>query len=416
VRILQIDKFLHRQGGAASYMMDLAALQRRAGHDVEFFAMQDPRNAPSTYAGSFAPHVQLEPPPAGLPAKLSAAARMVWSEQARTSAAQVVADFRPDVAHLHNIYHQLTPAILRPLRRAGVPIVMTVHDYKLVCPSYRMLDQAGPCRVCLDGKFRHAVGRRCKDGSATASAALALESRVHRILRSYRAVGRFVCPSRFMLDQLRSGGVYPDRLLHLPHFVDITELPTATATPQRPYIVFAGRLAAEKGVDVLVRAVGRLPGARLLVVGDGPERATLQLLADRVAPGRVTFTGQCDRDTTLRHVAASAVSVLPSRWYENQPMSVLEAMACGIPVIVTALGGAPELVEPDVTGLIVPSDDSVALATALEQLLADPVWAAKLGSAARRRVQTTFSPERHLAGLLAAYDAASALSLERGRA
>lgn len=406
MRVLQVDKYLRRHGGAAAYMLELAELQRGAGHEVEFFAMADERNLPATYAEHFAPHVELEPPPRGLAARAAGAARLVYSRAAESAMAAVVAGFRPDVAHLHTIYHQLTPSILRPLARAGVPVVMTVHDYKLVCPSYRLLDQDGLCTACLDGHFRHAPQRRCKDGSLLSSSLLALETRVHRTFRSYGAVGAFVCPSGFMLDTLRSGGVFPERLHHVPHFLDLATVPARVGAGDG--VVYAGRLSPEKGVDLLVRAVGSLPDARLTVVGDGPERDPLGRLADDVAPGRVRFTGQQDRAGTLALVRAARVAVLPARWYENQPMGVLEAMASGVPVVVTGLGGSPELVTDGRTGRIVPPEDVPALAAALARLLADPELAETWGAAARERVRDDFGPAAHLDALGRVYAAAGA--------
>ncbi|MPY92474.1 MAG: glycosyltransferase, partial [Acidimicrobiia bacterium] len=283
MRILHVDKFLRRQGGAAGYMLDVAALQRRAGHDVDFFAMQHPANLPATYEDQFPPFVQLDPPPRGALARAGTVATMVWSGRAARCLAEVVDDFRPDVVHLHNVYHQLSPSILRPLQRRGIPVVMTVHDYKLVCPSYRLLDQDGLCDACVGaGPLLTApVRRRCKDGSIGASAVLALESSLHRLLGAWRPVSRFIAPSAFLASTLRRGGFPADEVVHLPNFVDADAI-EARHGPGEGF-VFVGRLSGEKGVDIAVRAVGQLPGARLTVAGDGPERAALEALAEDVA-------------------------------------------------------------------------------------------------------------------------------------
>jgi glycosyltransferase involved in cell wall biosynthesis len=397
VRVLHVNKYLYRRGGAESYMLDVAAMQAAAGHEVEFFGMDHPENPPRRYAAHFPPHVELEPPPPGVRRRLAATARMVWSPQARRGMDEVLECFRPDVVHLHNIYHQLSPSVLRPLAERRLPAVMTLHDYKLVCPSYLMLDHGRVCEACLDGHFVHAVTRRCKDGSLPASAVLALESTVHRATRAYGPVPVFICPSRFMAAKMAAGGVYPDRLAVLSNFVDAGPI-----TPKsRPGggVVYAGRLADEKGVDVLVEAVGRLGGARLEVAGDGPRRAALEALAADRAPGRVRFHGRLPRERLLELVRSAAVAVMPSRCHENQPMAVLEAFACGVPVVATDLGGLPELVEGGRCGLVVPAGDAAAMAAALAGLLADPERALAMGRAARGRAATEFAPDRHLAGL-----------------
>jgi glycosyltransferase involved in cell wall biosynthesis len=404
VRILHVNKFLYRRGGAEGYMLDLADLQAAAGHRVDFFGMTHEDNPPYRYAAHFPDHIQLEPPPARPDRRVVATARMVWSPSARRGMDAVLEAFRPDVVHLHNIYHQLSPSVLRPLAEQGIPAVMTLHDYKLVCPTYLFLSQGRVCEACLDGHFRHAIARRCKDGSLGASTVLALESAVHRRARAYDAVQVFICPSRFIAAKMAEGGVYPDRLELLPNFVDTRGL--APRVGPGSGIVYAGRLSHEKGVDVLVEAVGRLGSGRLEVVGDGPERARLEALAAVRAPGRVGFHGRLPRERVFELVRAAAVAVMPSRCHDNQPMAVLEAFACGVPVVATSLGGMPELTEGG-CGAIVPPEDPDALARALGRLLADPPGAAAMGRAGRARAERHFLPDRHLAGLERLYERAA---------
>ena len=396
MRILHVNKFLYRRGGAESYMLDLARLQADAGHTVEFFAMAHPDNLPSRYAAHFPGHVELEPPPARPDQRVAATTRMLWSPEARRGMDHVLEAFNPDIVHLHNIYHQLSPSVLRPLAERQVPAVMTLHDYKLVCPTYLLLAQGRVCEACLDGHFRHAVSRRCKGGSLGASAVLALESAVHRRARAYDPVQVFICISRFQAGKMAEGGVYPDRLALLPGFVDTRGL-SPRAGPGSG-IVYAGRLSSEKGVDVLIEAVGRLRASRLELVGDGPERGRLEALAAARAPGRVGFHGRVPRERVLELVSAAAVAVMPSRCHDNQPMAILEAFACGVPVVATSLGGMPELTEGG-AGVTVPPDDPDALAGAVGRLLRDSAAAAAMGRAARARAEQAFSPDRHLAGL-----------------
>jgi glycosyltransferase involved in cell wall biosynthesis len=404
VRILHVNKFLYRRGGAESYMLDLARLQAAAGHQVEFFGMAHPENPPYRYAAHFPAHVELDPPPRRTDQRLAATARMVWSPAARRGIDGVLQSFQPDVVHLHNIYHQLSPSVLRPLAERCLPAVMTLHDYKLVCPTYLFLAQGRVCEACLDGRFRHAVARRCKDGSLAASAVLAMESALHRRTGAYGTVQVFICPSRFLAAKMAQGGAYPDRLAVLPGFVDTGDL--AGATTPSGGVVYAGRLSSEKGVDVLVEAMGRLVHGRLEVVGEGPERARLEALAAARAPGRVRFHGRVSRDRVLELLGSAAVAVMPSRCHDNQPMAVLEAFGCGVPVVATSLGGLPELLEGG-CGETVPPEDPDALATVIGWLLADPARAAAMGRAARARAERDFAPARHLAGLERLYEQAA---------
>jgi glycosyltransferase involved in cell wall biosynthesis len=397
VRILHVNKYLYRRGGAESYMQSLAELQRAAGHEVGFFGMEHPANDPHVYAKSFPSYLELEPAPASVGGKVAGFGRMLWSTSARRGIDAVAGDFRPDVVHLHNTYHHLSPSILGPLARRRIPAVMTLHDYKLACPTYRFLDNGELCQACLGGHFAQAVRRRCKDGSLGSSAAMAAELAIHTAVRAYRHVQVFVCPSRFMAGRMAAAGVFPDRLRWVPHFVEpAPERGVEAATA----VVFAGRLSPEKGVDTLLEAVGRLPAdVRLDVAGDGPDRARLDRLAAHLGDGRVRFLGRVDAETVDALISDAAAVVVPSRWYENQPMVVLEAFARGVPVVASDLGGTPELVRHGSDGFLVPPDDPASLAAALRALVDDPARARAMGKAARERALTDFAPDVHLARL-----------------
>jgi glycosyltransferase involved in cell wall biosynthesis len=408
MRVLHVNKFLHRRGGAEGYLLDLARLQRAAGDEVEYFGMTHPDNDPGlAYVRHFPSRVELDPAPAGL-RRVSTAGRMVWSPSARRGLDRVLADFRPDVVHLHNIYHQLSPSILAAIRAAGLPCVLTLHDYKLACPSYRMLDAGRPCDACVTGGPWQAARRGCKDGSRAASTLLALESWLHRRFGAYGPVGVFLAPSEFLASVMRRAGVYPDRLRVLPLFLDPVAIAPRSAPGGRA-VVYAGRLSAEKGVDVLIRAIAGLPAdVPVEIAGDGPDRTALTELAERVAPGRVRFHGRLGIPALHDLIRAAAVVAVPSRWYENQPLAVLEAFGCAVPVVATDLGGLPELIDDGVDGHIVPADDAPALAAALRRITADPALSWQLGRAGRAKAEVRFAPTDHLTGLRSAYAAAAA--------
>ncbi len=407
MRVLHVNKFLYRRGGAEGYLLDLADLQRAAGDEVAYFGMHHPENESSLpYAAHFPAYLELEPAPRGLRPRIAAAGRMLWSPASRQGLARVIDEFRPDIVHLHNIYHQLSPSVLAAARSAGVPCLLTLHDYKLACPSYQLLDAGARCDACVSGGPLQAARRRCKGGSLAASTLLAVESWLHRELRAYDPVQVFVSPSRFLADVMRRAGVFPDRMRVVNHFVDARALPVKQ-TPGGG-VVFAGRLSAEKGVDVLIEAAAALPsGVPVDIAGDGPARPALEELAARRAPGRIRFHGRLDKATLHGLVRRAAVAAVPSRWHENQPMAVLEAMACGVPVVGTDLGGLPELIVDGVDGAVVPADDPAALAEALRQVLADPDRAFQLGRAGRAKIERDFTPAAHLSGLRELYELAA---------
>jgi glycosyltransferase involved in cell wall biosynthesis len=395
VRVLHVNKFLYRKGGAEGYMEDLAALQARAGATVGYWGMDHPENTRLELADTFPSFVEFDDPPPGVVERAKMVGRMVWSLQAQRGMAAAIEAFRPDVAHLHNVYHQLSPSILSALHRADVPVVLTLHDYKLVCPTYQLLDQGEVCTACVGGKFWHAPAKRCRDGSLLASATMAVDLSVHTLLRSYRHVDAFICPSRFLAGQMQRGHVYPDRMHVIRHFIDLDGV-EPKAVPGGNAVI-AGRIAAEKGIDVAIRAIAHLPDpAHLDIAGDGPARAELETLAATHAPGRVTFHGRLPKDQLFDLLRASSVAVVPSTWYENQPMAVLEGLAIGLPVIGSDLGGVPELIDAGEDGLLVPPGDDKALATAIGELLSDPARAFTMGQNGRRKIEVDFPPSLHL--------------------
>jgi glycosyltransferase involved in cell wall biosynthesis len=409
VRILHVNKFLYRRGGAEAYMFDLASAQRGAGHEVEFYGMSHPSNEPQRFDSEFPAYLEMGGVEGGISDRIRIAARTVYSSSARRGIDTVCDRFAPDVAHLHNIYHQLSPSILAPLAARGIPIVMTLHDYKLACPTYRFLADGVVCEACLDGDFRNALYKRCNKGSTVASAVVAAESRIHRTFKTYGKVTRFVCPSEFMMSKMVEADVFPDRMCVIPNFAPVESIEPA-GRPGGP-LAFVGRLASEKGVDTLIRAAA-IGGFSVQIAGDGPERAALEDLATRLGAS-VRFVGHLSPGAVHELLRGSTASVLPARWYENQPISVIESFAAGIPVIATDIGGLPELVRPGETGTLVPVDDPGALAAAAQQYLSDPDMAATVGRRARALAEAEFTAEAHLGRIEALYEDLGAGALAR---
>ena len=289
---------------------------------------------------------------------------------------------------------------------------MTLHDYKIACPTYQLRDSnertGGPvlCTACIDGGLRQAVRRSCKDGSRAASAIAALEVGLHRSTGAYDPVNVFVCPSTFLKDVMTRAGVYPDRMRVLDNF---TTVPPRFRSGPGEDIIFFGRLSKEKGVDTLVDAFG-LATARLAprrpvlhIAGDGPERESLQQQAKEL-DADIRFHGRLAKPDLTALLLSSRVSVVPSRWHENQPLSVLESLAAGVPVLATTLGGLPDLVRDGETGLLVPADEPQALADGLLRYLDSPELAEQHGLAARAEAEARFSPALHADGILDIYE------------
>ncbi len=402
MRILQIQTYHYRRGGDSTYMFNLSRLLEERGHEVVHFAMRHPDNLPSPYADYFVsgidfPALLERPTPA---AALRVLARSIYSGEAREKIARLAADTRPDIAHIHNIHAHLTTSILSPLERAGIPIVWTLHDYKLVCPNSDLLSRGEVCERCIPNRFHHILLRRCKKGSLGASGVAMLVALYDRLTGVPSRVDRFVAPSRFLEGKMIEGGIGRDRISWLPNFVETGE---PIAGQEGDYYLYFGRLSPEKGVDVLIRAAAGLGRGRLLILGDGPERESLERLASELGAGNIEFLGRRPADEVRSILGAARFVVLPSRWYENLPFSAMEALAAGRPVVASDIGGIPEMVDDGVNGFLVPPGDEGALAERIAALLDDPALRAEMGSRGRAKALELYDPEHHYARIMEIY-------------
>ena len=398
--LLSINNYHYRRGGADAVYLDHDALFRGAGWDTACFAMQHAKNLPSEFAAYFVEEIEFGES-YGLAERLSMAAKIIWSREARRKLAQLIAAVRPDVAHVHCVYHHISPSFLPVLQAAGIPVVMTAHDLKLLCPAYTMLSQGSVCERCAGGATWNVAVRRCIKNSLPLSTLIGIESAIHRVSRVYRNnVDRVVTPSRFYHGKFREYGWPEDQLVYVPNFVQVDDFVPEFAPGD--YFVYIGRLSYEKGISTLVEAAARA-GVKLVVVGDGPLREALARDAEaRRAP--IHFTGYQSGDALRAWLRNSRALVLPSEWYENAPISVLEAYASGKPVVGARIGGIPELIAEEETGWLFDSGSADELAALLAKLAAaDDRVIAAAGRAARQRVEARHTPSRYLDAMREVY-------------
>jgi len=399
MRVLVANKFWYHRGGLERVMFDEIAWLEGAGHTVAHFSAAHPDNEESPWSEYFAPYLEIGAD-SGLSAgdKARAAARMFANRDAARLFSRLVADFEPDIIHAHGIHRQLSPSILLSAARRGVPVVQTVHDFHHVCPGDVMLrGGAVACepRRCRRLWYGPAVSNRCVRGSRFASAVSAAETSFQRTRGAYeRSVRRFISPSSFLARALVEGG------WRIPCDVVPNAVPLSPVGGGGDFVLYAGRLSPEKGVEVFLKAA-RMAGVRAVVAGEGPLGRDLRTLFPEAV-----FRGRLDAVTVADLIGQSLACVVPSTCYENAPMSVLEPMAAGVPVVASRIGGIPEIVEDGVNGILLEPGNVEQLAIALVRLKNDPALAAGMGAAARRRIADHFSPEQHLSALLATYDRA----------
>jgi glycosyltransferase involved in cell wall biosynthesis len=404
MNVLCINNHEQIGGGAERVYQGTAQLLMAAGHRVTTLscgtAAFDPRTQgvllpPNSYIDKRSPWKSLRN-----------LARYVYWPRGAEAIRDLVVRFKPDVAHLHIFYGQLSSSILPALRQLGVPTVMTVHDYRLLCPvSTLYTPTLGICERCAGGQQRHAVVHRCNRGSTMASALSVLEATVRDLRFDYvEHIDHFLMVSRFCREKhLQHRPVMASRSSVLQNFVTPAR-EIAAPDPQDRFALFAGRFAPEKGLDLLCDAFADLAAGsgRLELAGDGPLDNALRSRFSGYQS--IRFLGRLGSDELGSKMRRAWLSVAPSEWYENNPMSVLESMAQGTPVLGAAIGGIPELIEDGVSGWLFKSSDRASLRDRLQAALRiDRDRRAAMGRAAWQHVRDHNTPEAHLQRLVEVY-------------
>lgn len=398
--LLSINNYFYRRGGAEVVFLEQNRLFEEIGWEVVPFSMRHPKNLQSPWQDWFVDEIEFGES-YSLAQKTINAGKIIYSREARRKIADLVQRARPAIAHAHNVYHHISPAIFGKLKSLAVPTVLTLHDLKIVCPAYKMLTHDGVCERCKGGAIWNVALHRCVKESLPLSVVIMLETAAHRLLGSYaRHVDRFVVPSRFYLEKFVEWGWPRERFTHVPNFVDTGQL-RPDGAPGAAFVFF-GRLGPEKGLATFVRALA-LAGAKGWIVGTGPEEERLRQLAAQTG-AEVEFLGYRTGEALFDAIRGARAMVLPSEWYENAPMSVMEAYALERPVIGAAIGGIPELIREGETGEVFPSGDAEALAARLVEFSRKPddeILA--MGKAGRRWVEQDFTAVRYRERLLDLY-------------
>jgi len=390
MRILVVNKFFRVVGGSERYMFECAELLKSKGHEVAFFSMQDERNLPSEFDKYFVSNIEYAGTRFGYRIRNLArtVAKTVYSLESKRKIASLIRDTKPDIAHLHMISHQISPSILHTLRAMNVPVVQTTHEYKLICPNYRLyLDrEAKVCERCLGGKYYRAGVNRCLKDSLLASSLACFAMYLHKAMRIYeRNVDLFLAPSNFLAKKLVEAGVPSEKVRYLPYYIDIESYEPNYAPSA--YAICYGRLAPEKGLMTLLRAASIVPELDLVIAGEGPEKEKLEKQVSEQQIGNVRFVGYKQGDELRNLVRDASFVVLPSEWYENSPLVTYEAFAMGKPVIASRIGGIPELVDERETGLLFEPGKAEELAKKMRHLAGSPELCLDMGRRGRKKVQ-----------------------------
>ncbi len=347
-------------------MHGLMAHQEEAGHEVHALSTRDPKNLPSPDRSRFVKRRELSAS-GGIKSDIETAINFLWNSDAKKAMELAITELRPDVIHLHNVYHHLSTSILEPIRNSGVRCVQTLHDLKLACPNYRMYTEGSLCERCKGGRYYEAVKHRCLVESFLPNVLAALEMGITKSKQSYeRTVHRFICPSDFMERKMVEWGEPSTKFT-------VVRMPAQRfdqAQRGGGYALAVGRLAPDKGFDELIRAASEVPHLPIKIAGRGPLEDELKHLIAGLGAGHVELVGfKRGKEFEELHEKAEVFLAMP-RGYENAPLSVTDAISHGLPVIGYDIGGIPEMIEDERSGYLVPHGNRDLFVGALKRFAA----------------------------------------------
>jgi glycosyltransferase involved in cell wall biosynthesis len=374
MKVLVVHNAYQQKGGEDTVMEAEVALLRSRGHDVELFTRHNDAigNVP----------------------KLAVAINTLWASGIASDFARRLKVFQPDVVHVHNTFPQISPAIHWVATRARIPVLQTLHNFRLLCPQAMFLREGKVCEDCLGKIPWRGATRGCYRGSKSQSSVLATMVTVHRAVGTWEnKITRYIALNEFCRRKFIAGGLPESRIVVKPNFVDLRE----PDSMDRQGFLFVGRLSVEKGLRVLRNAHERVAGSELRVIGAGPDDDETQNVHG------LTPLGFQEKKLVFHEMARAVALVMPSIWYETFGMVAVEAFAAGTPVIASAIGVLPHLIQDHVTGLLFEPGNSEDLARKMQWALANPEVMAIMGRNARKHYENEFTADRNYQQLMAIY-------------
>jgi glycosyltransferase involved in cell wall biosynthesis len=334
--------------------------------------------------------------------RLTLVKRSIWAADTEREFAQLLARESPDLVHVHNTFLMVSPSIYGACKARGIPVVQTLHNFRLVCPAATLYRDGKLCEECVEYSLWRGVYHGCYRNSRPATASVALMLALHRRWGTWnKLVTRYIALSEFARNKFIAAGLPAEKIVVKPNFVN-----PDPGERERPgeYALFIGRVSREKGLSTLVRAWERLPRCYALhVVGDGPARESLETQARQLGLSAVTFRGRLSHKETIAAVKGARFLIVPSGCYENFPMCIAEAFACGTPVICSRLGAMQELVSDERTGLFFTAGDAGDLARKVDWAFNHSTELAAMGRLARQEFEARYTPEMNYSLLMEIY-------------
>jgi glycosyltransferase involved in cell wall biosynthesis len=403
MRILLVNKYFYAKGGSEVSMFETARLLKDKGHEVMYFCMKSHKNYPCAQQDYFVSEIKYD---GGMYNKISSSLKLLYSFEAKNKIESLIKEYKPDLAHLNNIYHQLSPSIIHSLKKYNIPIVMTLHDYKIVCASYSLISRGRACDACKEGKYYQCLLRGCVKDSRLKSLLNTIEMYLHhKLLNIYGFVDVFISPySNYFENKIIEMG-FNRGIVHLQNFVKLEDYHPQFSWGEDS-IVYFGRLSVEKGVLTLINAVKNIKGVFLKIIGEGPIKEKLEMFVKSEGIKNVVFIGYLQGEYLKNEIKKSMFAVVPSEWYEPFALTIIEAFALGKPVIGSRIGGIPERVRHGETGLLFEPGNSEELMASIEYLRNCPEEIVGMGKRGRALVEKEFNYENHYEHLMKIYQSA----------
>lgn len=402
MKILQINKFYYKKGGSETHFIDLIELLRKNAHEVSVFSTENVKNIEAKKGDYFINEIEMNL------SNFKNGFNIFYNRQAIKALKKIISDNRPDVVHVHNISHHFSPAILKVFEKANIPVIMTVHDYKLICPNYKLFNSQGICKKCIGGNYYQCALNKCVKNSYLASLVMALEAYWVRWKKYYDLVDIFIAPSHFMRNALISGGINPKKVIYLPNFLKNNGSSfDDKKKDEEKYILSFGRLSEEKGLDCLIKAFGDINDKEIIlkIAGEGPASAVLKKLTKKLGlEKKVDFVGHKPGEELKKMIMESQFVIVPSLWYENAPYTILESYAFGKAVLGSKIGGISELIKENETGLTFKTEDCAELTDKINYLLNNEGKSRTMGEAGRLFLRKLFNEKKYLKKLLGIYE------------
>lgn len=409
MKILLINKYHYLKGGAERTYFDTAKILADHGHEIAFFSMKHPSNRPSRWSKYFTQQVNYQVK-SNLRDKIKAVFNIFYNLEAKSNLEQLLVEFKPDIIHLHNIYHQLSPSIIAVLKKHQLPTVMTLHDYKLICPNYNLFAQGKIWERSRPNKYYRVVFDKAIKNSYLKSLVCALEAYFHKFLGLYDKIDLFISPSRFLINKYKEFG-FKNKIIYLPNALAENNK-TSVIAPAEKYILYFGRLAPEKGIDILLKAYANLnTELKLYILGDGPIKPDLEILARKLnLINKINFISHKNGRELYEIIGGAEFVVAPSLWLENAPYGVIEAMAMGKTVIASDLGGLKEIIKNGSDGFLFKAGEIDELLKVMNYLISHPEIKDKIKINAIKSAALKNSQQNYYNKLIAIYDQASVKS------